>query len=91
MASDTNSEVVDAIDGMEHMETNSYEGPLIRGSRHRFELEETDGISLSSKLLVDLISDSPAVLGESRRCKTPAPALSRPHKRQKIDISQIEY
>lgn len=69
-----------------------HEGPSMSGSRHSFELEETDGISLSSNLLIDLTSDNPAIGTKHRLSESPCPpAPARPHKRQRIDISQLNY
>ncbi|QRW12240.1 hypothetical protein RhiLY_11239 [Ceratobasidium sp. AG-Ba] len=63
-----------------------------KGSLHHFEVELSDGISLSSKLLSSLISDDPAtVIKRSSSPEPPATVVQSAQKRQRVDVSTVVY
>jgi hypothetical protein len=63
---------------------------LKRSSDH-FEVESTDGVSLSSNILAGLITDLPTI--DRRHSLSPDPVLvAQPsRKRQRVDVSTIVY
>ncbi|KAG9105477.1 hypothetical protein FRC07_009251, partial [Ceratobasidium sp. 392] len=74
------------------IEDGREETPVPRGNPHHFEVELTDGVTLSSKLLVDMLTDSPNVsVKRSRSPELPAVEALPPGKRQKVDISALDY
>ncbi|KAG9125167.1 hypothetical protein FRC07_008716 [Ceratobasidium sp. 392] len=56
------------------------------------EIESNDGVSLSSNLLTNLLSDRPVLLSK-QSCSPELPLADAmpPAKRQKIDVSALEY
>ncbi|KAG8770798.1 hypothetical protein FRC12_004041 [Ceratobasidium sp. 428] len=66
--------------------------PAPRGNGQYFEVEVTDGISLSSNMLIGMISDrSNANTGTSRPPELPPTVHLPPAKRQKVDFKRVEF
>jgi hypothetical protein len=66
--------------------------PIVRGNPHHFEVEQTDGVTLSSKWISDLIYDSLSIGTKRSRSPEPLPAdTPLPKKRQRVDISTLAY
>jgi hypothetical protein len=64
---------------------------VLRGSPDHFEVESTDGVSVSSRLLAEVISNHPNVgMKLSRPPESPADNAP-PKKRQRVDISTLAY
>lgn len=63
-----------------------------RGDPYDFEVELTDGVSLSSKTLAGLISDLLTMIARSTRPAELLPAEIQPaRKRQRVDVSTLSY
>ncbi|KAG9076711.1 hypothetical protein FS749_011476 [Ceratobasidium sp. UAMH 11750] len=72
----------------EHEETPAPQGR----SMHHFEVKLTDRVSLSSKLLAEVLIGG--VDANTKRSHSPEPSTAEtqpPQKRQKVDISSLEY
>lgn len=63
----------------------------VLGSREEFKVEGRDGISLSSRLLVDMISENPSPVLPVHVTPLVIPNPSQPHRHQPVDVSKLVY
>ncbi|KAF8593691.1 hypothetical protein BDV93DRAFT_584066 [Ceratobasidium sp. AG-I] len=64
---------------------------LTLGSREEFEVEDRDGISLSSRLLIDMISDHPLPLASVHVSPPAIVTYPQPQTHQLVDVSKVVY
>lgn len=90
---DVNEDSVECLDdGFTSSDLPDNERETPRGNRRDFEVELTDGISLSSKILADLICDRASTsIGLIRPAESPPVEIQPPRKRQRVDVSTLSY